>query len=84
VVLPGHVSQPVPFDGIPIYARLDEVSDRITNLRLSVNDFVNWVLDRIPPTPPNHHQIIQLNQKGLWPEGDPTDLEAGANRCAVS
>ena len=84
LVLPGHVSQPVPFDSIPMCARLDEVRERITNLRLSVSDFVNWVLDRIPPTPPNHHRIIQFNEQGLWPEGDPTDLEAGANRCAVS
>jgi glyoxylase-like metal-dependent hydrolase (beta-lactamase superfamily II) len=84
LVLPGHVSQPVPFDGIPICACLNEVSQRITNLRLSVSDFVNWVLDQVPPAPPNHHQITQLNEQGLWPEGDPTDLEAGANRCAVS
>jgi glyoxylase-like metal-dependent hydrolase (beta-lactamase superfamily II) len=84
LVLPGHVSRPVPFDGIPVCARLDEVNERITNLRFSVSDFVSWVLDRVLPTPPNHRQIIQLNEQGLWPEGDPTDLEAGANRCAVS
>jgi hypothetical protein len=53
-------------------------------LHLQVSDFVTWILGRIPPTPPNHHQIVQLNEQGLWPEGDATDLEAGANRCAVS
>ena len=34
LVLPGHVSQPVPFDGIPLCARLDDVKKRITNLRV--------------------------------------------------
>jgi glyoxylase-like metal-dependent hydrolase (beta-lactamase superfamily II) len=84
LILPGHVSQPVPFDGIPLHARLDEVSKRVQSLQLTMSDFVTWILGRIPPTPPNHHRIIQLNEQGLWPEGDPTDLEAGANRCAVS
>jgi len=84
LVLPGHVNQPVPFDGIPICARLEEAGDRVEKLHLPVSDFVNWVLDRIPPTPPNHRKIVRLNEQGLWPEGDPTDLEAGANRCAVS
>ena len=42
------------------------------------------ILARIPPTPPNHAQIVALNEAGELPDGDPTDLEAGANRCAVS
>jgi len=84
LILPGHVSQPVPFDGVPLYARLAEVRERVQSLQLSMSDFVTWILGRIPPTPPNHHQIVELNEQGLWPEGDPTDLEAGANRCAVS
>ena len=84
LILPGHVSHPVPFDGVPLYARLAEVRGRVQSLHLPVSDFVTWILGRIPPTPPNHYQIVQLNEQGLWPEGDPTDLEAGANRCAVS
>jgi glyoxylase-like metal-dependent hydrolase (beta-lactamase superfamily II)/rhodanese-related sulfurtransferase len=84
LVLPGHISHPAPFDGVPLYARLAEVRQQVQSLRLPVNDFVSWILGRIPPTPPNHHEIVQLNEQGLWPEGDPTDLEAGANRCAVS
>jgi hypothetical protein len=46
--------------------------------------FVDRVLARIPPTPPNHHQIVQINEgKEPWP-GDMRQLEAGANRCAIS
>jgi glyoxylase-like metal-dependent hydrolase (beta-lactamase superfamily II) len=84
LILPGHVSHPVPFDSVPLCASLAEVRERVQSLQLLVSDFVTWILGRIPPTPPNHHQIIQLNEQGRWPEGDPTDLEAGANRCAIS
>lgn len=84
LILPGHVDHPAPFDGVPLYARLAEVRERVHSLQLPLSDFVPWVLGRIPPTPPNHRQIVQLNEQGLWPERDPTDLEAGANRCAVS
>jgi glyoxylase-like metal-dependent hydrolase (beta-lactamase superfamily II) len=84
LILPGHVSHPTPFDGVPLYARLAEVRDQVQSLQLPRSDFVTWILSRIPPTPPNHQLIVQLNEQGHWPEGDPTDLEAGANRCVVS
>ncbi|MCR4340583.1 MAG: hypothetical protein NUW01_11950 [Gemmatimonadaceae bacterium] len=37
-----------------------------------------------PPPPPNFARIVNLNEAGEFPTGDPTDLEAGANRCAVT
>ena len=40
------------------------------------------VLARIPPSPPNHSRIIELNERGELPD-NPSELEAGANRCAV-
>ena len=42
------------------------------------------LLRRIPPTPPNHGTIVGFNEAGELPPGDPTDLEAGANRCAIA
>jgi hypothetical protein len=44
---------------------------------------VNRVTSNVPPTPPNFVRIVELNEAGEFPAGDPTDLEAGANRCAV-
>jgi hypothetical protein len=38
----------------------------------------------LPATPPNYHRIVMLNERGLLPEVPVTELEAGANRCAVS
>jgi glyoxylase-like metal-dependent hydrolase (beta-lactamase superfamily II) len=84
LILPGHTSAPAPFDGQSITAPLAEVISRVTMLGLSQEAFLDAILARIPPTPPNHTQIVALNEAGEMPDGDPTDLEAGANRCAVS
>ncbi len=45
--------------------------------------FVSQILTRLPPTPSNHHRIVALNEADTLPD-DPTELEAGANRCAVA
>ena len=84
VVLPGHASAPAPFDERPIATTLAEVKERVTMLGLTEDAFLHTILARIPPTPPNHARIVALNEAGELPDGDPTDLEAGANRCAVS
>jgi glyoxylase-like metal-dependent hydrolase (beta-lactamase superfamily II) len=84
LILPGHTSAPAAFDGQPIAATLDEVIDRVAMLALPEAAFVEAILARIPPTPPNHATIVGLNERGEMPAGDPTDLDAGANRCAIS
>lgn len=82
-VLPGHAGGPLTFDGIPWAAPLAAVRSRVPLLQLNETAFVHTLLARIPPTPPNHHRIVALNETGRWPEDDPIVLEAGANRCAV-
>jgi glyoxylase-like metal-dependent hydrolase (beta-lactamase superfamily II) len=84
VILPGHTSEPAPFDDQPITATLADVISRVPMVGMIEDAFVEAILARIPPTPPNHAQIVALNEAGELPDGDPTDLEAGANRCAVS
>jgi len=83
VVLPAHTSEPVPFDRLPVSAALREVQERTPLLRETEQTFVSQILARLPPTPPNHHRIVALNEAGTLPD-DPTELEAGANRCAVA
>jgi glyoxylase-like metal-dependent hydrolase (beta-lactamase superfamily II) len=84
LVLPGHSSAPTAFDGAPIVSSLGDVSRRLGSWLASEEEFIARILQRIPPIPPNFSRILELNESGLLPEGDPTDLEAGANRCAVS
>ena len=83
LVLPGHTSTPVPFDGKPLAGTLGAVRERVELLGASEDAFVETILARIPSAPSNHHRIVKSNEAGSLPEGDPTDLEAGANRCAV-
>src|SRR5712691_3161186 len=84
LVLPGHASQPVPFDGKPVCARLSEVDEHVGLLHVTQTVFVETLLRLLPPTPPNYERITRLNEAGLVPEGDVTQLEAGANHCAIS
>jgi glyoxylase-like metal-dependent hydrolase (beta-lactamase superfamily II) len=68
VVLPGHMGQPVPFDGVPIEATLAQVNTQIEMLHLTCADFVHQLLSRLPATPPNYMQIVKLNEQGCLPD----------------
>ena len=83
LVLPGHASQPVPFDGQPVAGRVGEVFGRLRDWFVSELDFLGRVLARIPEPPPNHLRIVEMNEAGAPLPVDPGELEAGANRCAV-
>lgn len=83
VVLPGHTDAPVPFDGRPLADPLGSVLARIDLLGDREDAFVEALVRRIPPTPPNHRLIVKLNEAGALPGGDPGVFEAGANRCAI-
>ena len=83
-VFPGHTSSPPAFDGVAITERLGVVSNRLRYRLSSEPAFIEWILMRIPPTPPNFKRIVELNESGELLAEDPTDLEAGANRCAVA
>jgi glyoxylase-like metal-dependent hydrolase (beta-lactamase superfamily II) len=83
VVLAAHTSEPIAFDGRPIAARLGDVDRWLRQWTSSEAAFVERVTSDLPPTPPNFVRIIHLNEAGELPAEDPTDLEAGANRCAV-
>jgi glyoxylase-like metal-dependent hydrolase (beta-lactamase superfamily II) len=82
-VFPGHVSEPTPFDGRILGTTVGTIRDTLALARLVETAFVEAVLARIPPDPPNHLRIVELNERGEFP-GNPSELEAGANRCAVA
>ena len=82
-VFPGHVSEPTPFDGRMLGTTVGTIRDTLALARLEETTFVEAVLARIPPDPPNHLRIVELNERGEFP-ANPSELEAGANRCAVA
>jgi len=84
LVFPGHTSEPIPFDQRPICAELGNIASQFSSHYRSEQEFTDRIVGAIPPTPPNYERITALNESGLLPEEDPTELEAGANRCAVS
>jgi len=84
IVMPAHTSQPVDFDNLPIQGTIGSIRQNVAMLKLSEEEFVNTILQRIPPTPANYLSIVEKNIKGDFSDINPVDLEAGANRCAVS
>lgn len=84
VVLPAHTNKPVAFDARPVAATIAEVASWLDGWLASEAAFVDRLVSRLPDTPPNFVTIVELNEHGELPAGDVTDLEAGANRCAIS
>ena len=81
VVLPAHTSEPTAFDGRAVAAPLKEIDAWLNGWLTSESTFVDRVTSHVP-TPPNFARIVSLNESGELPD-DTTELEAGANRCAV-
>lgn len=84
IVLPAHTSEPVAFDGRPVMSRISAINKWLGEWLGSEATFVDRVVSRLPETPPNFRRIVDLNERGELPDLDVTELEAGANRCAVS
>ena len=83
-IFPGHASAPVPFNDDVLTARLEDIAARLHEWLLSEEGFKERIIARIPPAPLNYTRITELNEAGESPDVDITELEAGANRCAVS
>ena len=84
LVLPAHTSAPVSFDSAPVASTLGDVLRRTPLLRVAEPEFVDALLSRAGAPPAHFEQIVAANETGTLPEGDPTELEAGANRCAIA
>ncbi|OQP60080.1 hypothetical protein A3860_34685 [Niastella vici] len=84
LIFPAHTNKPVEFDGMLISSTIGEAKKNIPLLNSSENDFINALLAKIPPTPANYLSIVEKNLTGIFSELDSADLEAGANRCAIS
>lgn len=82
-VLPGHHSEPIPFDGEPIATTIADAERWLSGWLTSEDAFVARVMSAAPPAPANFVRITDFNRRGEWPEDDVAELEAGANRCAL-
>ncbi len=82
LILPGRTSEPIAFDQRLVASPLANVKQHTQALHLDESAFIETILERIPPTPPNYQHIVELNEAGKLPD-NPIELEAGANRCAI-
>ncbi len=84
LVFPAHTNKPVDFDSVFINTTIGKAKNEIAMLHSTEQDFVNTLLQKIPPTPANYLSIVERNLSGNFSDINPVDLEAGANRCAIS
>jgi glyoxylase-like metal-dependent hydrolase (beta-lactamase superfamily II)/rhodanese-related sulfurtransferase len=83
IVMPGHSNQPIDFDDRPVQTTIGNIKKSVSILQLTEQDFINTILQRIPPAPANYQLIVDRNYKGDLGNINPIDLEAGANNCAI-
>ena len=83
VILPAHLATSLGLHQGLIAERLDNLVNKIPALELTIEEFVQTLLDKLPPTPPNYLAISAINRSGNHADHNLADLEAGANRCAI-
>jgi glyoxylase-like metal-dependent hydrolase (beta-lactamase superfamily II)/rhodanese-related sulfurtransferase len=84
VLFPAHTNQPVNFDDRLVQTTIGEAKKNIALLQSSEEEFISTLIQKIPDTPPNFLSIAEKNLLGSYEGVNPIDLEAGANRCAIS
>jgi len=84
IILPAHTSKPIEFDHKLVQTTIGEAKREIGMLKYDEEEFISSLLQKIPPTPPNFLAIVEKNISGSYQDINPVDLEAGANRCAIS
>ena len=83
LILPAHISQSISI-GQPIIAeKLKRLKESIPALTFSIGNFIESILSKLPPSPPNYLTIAEINKSGDIGDFIIADLEAGANRCAI-
>jgi len=81
VILPTHFTN---YDKAPIYEKLNNLLDNNKPLKISSEqEFVDYILNNLPNTPPNYEQIKNMNNNLIqMPLQEGEKLEFGPNRCA--
>lgn len=83
LILPAHISDPVEIGQSAIAKTLGQVKKAVPALSFNIEHFVENIMKKIPPTPPNYLTITKINKSGKLGDFNISELEAGANRCAI-
>ena len=81
IILPAHFTA---YDNAPICDKLNSLLNNNQALKIdSEQEFVNYILNNLPMTPPNYEQIKNVNLNFMQlPRQMAEQLELGPNRCA--
>ncbi len=81
IVLPAHF---INYEKLPLCEKLNYLFDNNKILKInSEQEFVKYVFNNLPMTPPNYEQIKNINRNFMQlPRQMAEQLEFGPNRCA--
>ncbi len=81
IILPAHFTD---YSNVPICEKVSTLLNSNKTLKInSENEFVNYILNNLPMTPPNYEQIKSINVNFMQlPRQMAEKLEFGPNRCA--
>ena len=85
-ILPSHYSKNLLSEkDRAIIASIGELKNNLKALKMSKNEFVDWISKSEMPKPPNFDVIkgINLGHELFADEDEIREIEAGPNRCAV-
>lgn len=83
-VMPAHTSKSILIGQPFITDNLKSVKEKVFSLRQNEKEFIETIVSKLPPTPPNYLTISEINKMGNYEGYILLELEAGANRCAIS
>lgn len=83
-IFPAHFAGSIAFNQPIIKDHLSALEEKLELLNYPKEEFVEAIIQKIPPTPANYELITQMNKRGNHEGVILADIEAGANHCAVS
>lgn len=83
-VYPAHSSDSIRIGQPMLTEQIKSIKLKMNILTMDEERFVQAIISKLPPAPPNYLTIAEINRAGKLGDWMIADLEAGANRCAVS
>ena len=84
LIFPAHVSKSIEIGQPIVVDKLHSLYKTIPSLNFLKNDFIKYISSKTPKTPPNYLTIAKIYRSQEIGNHKISELEAGANRCAIN